>query len=66
MTDELYRDGEVNEDVKFGNFRTTKGSERATRRYAQVRRLRVELEALRIEERSWSLWGAIFGRFRRA
>lgn len=69
MTDEPYRDGEVNEAVNFGNVldaRTTEGGERATRRYAQVRRLRVELEALRIEERSWSLWGAIFGRFRRA
>ena len=69
MTEEPYRDGEVNEAVKFDNFfdaRTTEGGEIATQRHARIRRSRVELEALRIEERSWSLWGAIFGRFRRA
>jgi hypothetical protein len=69
MTDEPYRDGQVNEAVKFGkslDARTTEGNERATQRHARIRRLRVELEALRIDERSWSLWGAILGRFRRA
>jgi hypothetical protein len=54
----LYWDGRVDKVAKFGdpfNPHSIEGS----------RRRREEVEALRIEERSWSFWGAILRRFGR-
>jgi hypothetical protein len=68
MEKNSYLDGKVLKAVKFGNPfdpSTVEGRKRAAKRAAQVRRAKVELEALRAEEQSWSLWGAVFSVFRR-
>jgi hypothetical protein len=53
-----YWDGKVDKAVKFGDpFNPRTAEERKKRRK--------EVEALRVEERSWSFWGAILRRFGR-
>jgi hypothetical protein len=68
MAENPYWDGKVHEAVKFGdsfNPRTVEDKKKAAVRAAHVRRAIAELEALRVEERSWSFWGSILNRFRR-
>jgi hypothetical protein len=63
-----YWDGKVHKAVKFGDSfdsRTVEGRKRAAQRAAHARRAKAEVEALRAEEQSWSLWGAILRRFGR-
>jgi hypothetical protein len=58
-----YWDGKVHKAVKFGDPfdpRTVEGRKRAAQKTAHARRAKAEVEALRKEEQSWSLWGAIF------
>jgi hypothetical protein len=68
MADNPYWDGKVHKAVKFGdpfNSPTLEGKKKAALRAAHVQRAIAELEALRVEERSWSFWGSILNRFRR-
>jgi len=61
-------DGKVHKAVKFGDAvdcRTVEGRKSAAIRAAHARRAKAELEALRVEERSWSFWGSILSRFGR-
>ena len=63
-----YWDGKVHKAVKFGDpfdSRTVEGRKRAAIRAAHARRAKAELEALRVEEQTWSFWGSILSRFRR-
>ena len=63
-----YWDGKVHKAVKFGDpldSRTVEGRKRAAIRAARARHAKAELEALRVEERSWSFWGVICDLFRR-
>jgi hypothetical protein len=69
MADNLYGDGKVHKAVKFGDrfdSRTLEGRKKAAVRAAHARRAKAELEALRVEERSWSFWGSILSRFGRS
>ena len=57
-----YWDGKVHKAVKFGDgfdSRTVEGRKRAAIRVARCATRQVEVEALRIEERSWSFWGSL-------
>ena len=68
MAKNSYWDGKVHKAVKFGDPfdpRTVEGRKRAAKRAAHGRRAKSELEALRIEERSWRFWGSIYSLFRR-
>jgi hypothetical protein len=68
MAKNPYWDGKVHKAVKFGDpfdSRTVEGRKRAAIRAAHARRAKAELEALRVEERSWSFWLSILNRFRR-
>jgi hypothetical protein len=68
MANNPYWDGKVHKAVKFGDpfdSRTVEGRKRAAVRAAHARRAKSELEALRLEERSWSLWHVIGNLFRR-
>jgi hypothetical protein len=68
MAHNPYWDSKVHKAVKFGDAcdsRTVEGRKKAALRAAHVRRAKAELEALRVEERSWSFWGSILNRFRR-
>jgi hypothetical protein len=68
VADNPYWDGKIHKAVKFGDrfdSRTVEGRRKAAVIVAHVRRAKAGLEALRVEERSWNIWGAIFGRFRR-
>jgi hypothetical protein len=58
--------GEVHEAAKFGGpLDPVEGRKRAAIRTAHARRATAEIEALRAEERSWTLWCSIVNLFGR-
>ena len=63
-----YWDGKVHKAVKFGDPfdpRTVEGRKRTAIRAAHARSAKAEIEALRAEEQSQSIWGAILKFIRR-
>jgi hypothetical protein len=62
-----YWDGKFHQAVKVGDPfdpRTVEGRKRESIRAAHARRAKGEIQALRVEERSWSFWGSISNLFR--
>jgi hypothetical protein len=68
MENNPYWVGKVHKAVKFGDPfdpHTVEGRKRAAIRAAHARRAKVEIAALRAEERSWSIWKVVFSLFQR-
>jgi hypothetical protein len=68
MADDSYWDGKVHKAVTFGDSfdsPTVEDRKKTAQLAAKYRLAKAELEALRVEERSWSFWRAILNQFRR-